>query len=105
MAQGGIAYGLPVDASAFIPGPMQQPAALPNQAVHLQQVRRPLSIQAPPDQDQAALPAPMYQVTAATSPVPTESCRACMTRVHTLSTMFHSAKAAGGAVILRSMQR
>jgi hypothetical protein len=60
-AQGGIAYGLPVDAGGFVPGPMQQPATLPNQAVH-QQVRRPLSIQAPPDQDQLALPAPMYQV-------------------------------------------
>ena len=41
------------DASGFVPGPMQQLAGAPNQAIQ-PEARRPLAIQAPLDQNQAA---------------------------------------------------
>ena len=48
-----MAYNMLTDASGFVPGPMQQVAGAPNQAIQ-PEARRPLAIQAPMDQNQAA---------------------------------------------------
>ena len=54
-----VAYGVPVG-PGFVPGPMQQGAAYAAEAAMQRPVKRPVTIQAPSDQQQtaAAFPAP-----------------------------------------------
>lgn len=54
-----VAYGVPVE-PGFVPGPMQQGAAYAAEAAMQRPVKRPITIQAPSDQQQttAAFPPP-----------------------------------------------